>query len=394
MRRILDLDGKHVAQTYERQPVALVEGNGVKVKDIEGNEYLDFIAGIATCALGHSHPTVTEAISEQAKKLVHVSNLFYNQPQVELAEALAEVTPGPIEKFFFCNSGAEAVEAAFKLAIKHTGRSRIVAFEGSFHGRTSATVGATWKKPYREPFEALIPPIFDFVPFDDLDGVKDMIDSQTAAVIVEPIQGEGGVNVPSGDFLSGLRDICDDIGALLILDEIQSGMGRTGRWFACEHWDVEPDVMTMAKALGNGFPIGCMGAKAEVMDSFSPGDHASTFGGNPLGSVAAKAVVETMKEEDIPQRAEEIGRHFKERLKELAKKHEVVREVRGKGLMLAAELVDEESAKFSVSRTREEGILINRTAENVLRFVPPLIIERVHIDRLIKTLDQILEEAS
>ncbi|KXB08143.1 acetylornithine aminotransferase [candidate division MSBL1 archaeon SCGC-AAA385D11] len=394
LESILDLDKKYVAQTYERQPIVLSEGSGIKVKDIEGNEYLDFVAGIATCALGHSHPAVTETISKQAKKLVHVSNLFYNRPQVELAKALAGVTPDSIKKFFFCNSGAEAVEAAFKLAVKHAGRSHIIALEGSFHGRTLATLGATWKKSYREPFKALIPPAFKFVPFDDLDGIKSVINDRTAAVIAEPIQGEGGINVPSENFLSGLRDICDDFKTLLIFDEIQSGMGRTGKWFASEHWNVEPDIMTMAKALGNGFPIGCMGAKSEVMDSFSPGDHASTFGGNPLACTAGKAVVETMKKERLPQHAEEIGRYFKKKLKELAKKHKSVQEVRGRGLMLALELVDEKSARLSVTKAREEGILINRTAKNVLRFVPPLIIEQKHVNQLIKTLDQILKVTS
>jgi acetylornithine/N-succinyldiaminopimelate aminotransferase len=393
MQPIFDLDKKHVAQTYKRQPVALVEGSGVKVKDAEGKEYLDFVGGIAVCSLGHCHPAVTEAIQEQAGKLVHVSNLYYIQPQVELAEALAEVTPSSIGKFFFCNSGAEAVEAAFKLAVKHTGRERVVAMQGSFHGRSAATVGATWKSSYREPFEPLIPKVFDFVPFDDLSAAEKAIGEQTAAVIVEPVQGEGGVNVPSDDFLPGLRKLCDDSGAALIFDEIQCGMGRTGKWFACEHWGVEPDIMTMAKALGNGFPIGCMGAKSEVMASFSPGNHASTFGGNPLACAAAKAVVQTMKAEKLPKRAAEVGVYFKEKLEKLAGKHKSAKEVRGLGLMLALELKSKETASTAVDKARERGFLINCTADKVLRFVPPLIIEREHIDSLVDALDQILKEA-
>ena len=217
---------------------------------------------------------------------------------------------------------------------------------------------------------------------------------ETAAVIVEPIQGEGGVNVPSDDFLPGLRRLCDECGALLIFDEIQCGMGRTGKWFACEHWGTEPDLMTMAKALGNGFPIGCMGAKPEVMDSFSFGDHASTFGGNPLACAAAKAVVEVMKRERIPERAAEVGAYFKGRLDELAEKHEGVREARGLGLMLALELESGEAASAAVEKARERGFLINCTADRVLRFVPPLIIEREHIDKLIEVLDQILKEVA
>jgi predicted acetylornithine/succinylornithine family transaminase len=393
MQRILDLDKGHVAQTYKRQPIALVEGKGVSVKDADGKEYLDFVGGIAVCSLGHCHPAVVKAISEQAEKLMHVSNLYYIQPQAELAGLLAQVTPGSIEKFFICNSGGEAVEAAFKLAVKHTKRERIVAMEGSFHGRTAATVGATWKASYREPFKPLIPGVFDFVPFNDLDAAKKVINEKTAAVIVEPVQGEGGVNVPSDDFLSGLREICDEHESLLILDEIQCGIGRTGKWFACEHWGVEPDVITMAKALGNGFPIGCMGARSEVMGSFSPGDHASTFGGNPLACAAAKAVVKTMKEEKIPERAAEIGSYFKKKLGGLVERHRSVKEARGIGLMLALELESKEIADDVVNKTRERGFLINCTADRVLRFVPPLIVERGHIDKLVDVLGQILREA-
>ncbi len=393
MQRILDLDKEHVAQTYKRQPIALIEGEGVSVKDADGKEYLDFVGGIAVCSLGHCHPAVVKAISEQAERLMHVSNLYFIQPQAELAGLLAQVTPDSIEKFFFCNSGGEAVEAAFKLAVKHTKRERIVAMEGSFHGRTAATVGATWKPSYREPFKPLIPKVFDFVPFNDLDAVKKVINEKTAAVIVEPVQGEGGVNVSSDDFLPGLRELCDERGALLIFDEIQCGMGRTGKWFACEHWGVEPDVITMAKALGNGFPIGCMGARSEVMDSFSHGNHASTFGGNPLACAAAKAVVETMKKEKLPERAAEIGAYFKKKLDGLVEKHRSVKEARGLGLMLALELESKELASVAVEKARERGFLINCTVDRVLRFVPPLIVEREHINKLVDVLDQIIGEA-
>jgi len=392
MKSLLELYEKYVARTYERQPIVPVEGEGVRIRDINGKEYIDFVAGIAVCSLGHCHPEVVRTIKEQAEKLMHVSNLYYIKTQAELAEALAEVTPPSIEKFFFCNSGAEAVEAAFKLAVKYTGRERIVAMRGSFHGRSAAAVGATWNPSYREPFTPLIPKIFDFIPFGDLDAARDTITERTAAVIAEPIQGEGGVNVPPDDFLPGLRELCDDSGALLIFDEIQCGMGRTGKWFACEHWGVEPDIITIAKALGNGFPIGCMGAKPEVMASFSPGDHASTFGGNPLACAVAKTVIRVMKEEKLPQRAAETGSHFKKRLEILSEKHGSVEEARGLGLMLALELKSEEAARKTIDMARERGYLINRTAGKVLRFVPPLIIEKKDIDGLAGTLDQILEE--
>lgn len=392
MQRIKKLDGSYVAPTYRRQPIVLVEGKGMYVKDIGGRRYLDFVGGIAVCALGHCHPAVTKAISEQAKKLVHVSNLYYIQPQAELADLLYKITPQGIDKFFFCNSGAEAVEGSFKLAIKHTKRQHIIAMEGSFHGRTAATVGATWHAAYREPFAPLIPKVFDFAPFNDLSAVERVITDQTAAVIVEPIQGEGGLNVASDDFLPGLRKLCDERGAPLICDEIQAGMGRTGKWFACEHWGVKPDIMTMAKALGGGFPIGCFGAKDEVMASFSPGNHASTFGGNPLACAASKAVIKTMMRLKLPQRAARMGKYFKKRLSELAEKHECVRDVRGLGLMLGMELSSKEIADAALAKARERGFLINCVSDKVLRFVPPLIVERKHIDLLIKTLDEILTE--
>lgn len=392
MQRIRELDERYVASTYRRQPLALVKGRGMFVEDIHGKSYLDFVGGIAVCSLGHCHPALTKAISAQAKKLMHVSNLYYIQQQAELAALLSRVVPKGISKFFFCNSGAEAIEGAFKLAIKHTRRQRIIAMQGSFHGRTAATVGATWKSSYREPFEAIIPKIFDFVPFDDLAAVERAIGEQTAAVIVESIQGEGGVNMPSDDYLPGLQKLCDEHGVLLICDEVQTGMGRTGKWFACEHWGVKPDELTMAKALGGGFPIGCLGAGAEVMSSFTPGDHASTFGGNPLACAAAKAVIKTMQKLKLPQRAAKIGEYFKKRLNELADKHGCVREVRGLGLMLAMELSNKQIADTAVVKARERGFLINCTADKILRFVPPLIIERKHIDRLIEALDEIFSE--
>lgn len=392
MQRIFDLERRFVAQTYKRQPIVLTRGKGMFVWDLDGKKYLDFVGGIAVCALGHSHPAILKAISRQARKLMHVSNLYYIQPQAELAELLSKIAPAGIKKFFFCNSGAEAVEGAFKLAIKHSKRRRIIAMHGSFHGRTAATVGATWKASYREPFDPLIPKIFDFVPFNDLSAVERAISDQTAAVIVEPIQGEGGINVPSDDYLPSLRKICDERGVLLICDEIQTGMGRTGKWFACEHWGISPDIITMAKALGGGFPIGSFGAKEEVMSSFTTGDHASTFGGNPLACATSKAVLETMNRLRLPERAAKIGKYFKDQLTELSEKHACIVDVRGLGLMLGVELNEKKIAEQAVNKMREKGFLINCTAEKVLRFVPPLIVKKEHIDRMTKALDQTLKE--
>jgi len=389
---VKNLTERYIAHTYKRQPLTLVKGRGMFVWDSRGKRYVDFVGGIAVCSLGHCYPALVNAVSAQAKKLMHVSNLYYIQPQAELAALLTKVVPKPIDKFFFCNSGAEAVEGSFKLAVKHTKRQRIIAMQNSFHGRTAATVGATWKHSYREPFEALIPKIFEFIPFNDLAAAELAIDEQTATVIVEPIQGEGGVNIPSDDYLPGLRKLCDEHGVLLICDEVQSGMGRTGKWFACEHWGVKPDIIVMAKALGGGFPIGCFGARSEVAKSFSPGDHASTFGGNPLACAAGKAVVQTMMRLKLPQRAAKMGEYFKKCLEELARKHSCVSDVRGKGLIIGMELSSKELADKVVVKARENGFLINATADKVLRFVPPLIVERRHIDRLIKVLDKILGE--
>ena len=392
MRRVLELSARYLAQTYKRQPVVPIKGRGMFVWDVNGKRYLDFVGGIAVCALGHCHPALLEAIREGSKELMHVSNLYHIARQAELAALLARITPKGIDKFFFCNSGAEATEGAFKLAIKHTRRQRIVAARGSFHGRTVAAVGATWEPAYREPFEALIPKVFDFVPYDDLGALERVMNDRTAAVIVEPIQGEGGVNVPSDDYLPGLRKLCDERGSLLILDEVQTGMGRTGEWFACQHWGVVPDELTVAKALGGGFPIGCLGAKGGVMGSFTPGDHASTFGGNPLACAVAIASIRTMKKQRLPKRAARMGTYFKRRLLELADRHGCVREVRGLGLLLGMELSTEEEARTTVERARGRGFLINCTAGKVLRFVPPLVVERGHIDRLIEALDGVLGE--
>lgn len=388
----LDSEEKHIASTYTREPITLVEGSGVKVKDEEGKEYLDFVAGIAVTGLGHSHPEISEILEKQSQKLVHVSNLYHIKEQAELAKKLAQITPEKIRKFFFCNSGTEAVEAALKLAIKHTGKDKILALRESFHGRTAGSLGVTWKKAYRAPFKSYPFSKCEFISPNDLEGVRESIDEETAALIAEPIQGEGGINVPSQEFLPEVREICREKGVLLIFDEIQTGMCRTGKWFASDHWNVEPDIMTMAKALGNGFPIGCMGAKSEVMGSFEPGNHASTFGGNPLACKVSKKVIEIMLRENIPEHVQRIGDYFKKELEKLSEKHGIVEEVRGLGLMLGVEVDSEENAKTVLEKARENGFLINRTADKVLRFVPPLIIKKKHINKLVKQLDKIFEE--
>ncbi|MEM2282751.1 MAG: aspartate aminotransferase family protein [Candidatus Hadarchaeales archaeon] len=392
MERILELYSKHIAQTYRRQPISFSRGRGVYLWDLKGKRYVDFVGGIAVCALGHCHPSVVKSIREQAGKLLHVSNLYYIREQAELSSLLSEVCPRGIQKFFFCNSGTEAVEASLKLAIRHSKREKIIAMQGAFHGRTAASLAATWKPSFREPFAPLLPKNVEFVPFDDLGALEKVADEKTAAVILEPIQAEEGVRVPSPRFLPGVRKLCSERGILLILDEVQTGFCRTGRWFACEHWGVTPDELTMAKALGGGFPIGCLGARKEVMDSFQPGDHASTFGGNPLACEVARAVIRTMRRLDLPRKVTKTGRYFKRRLEELAEHFKIVSEVRGMGLLLGMELSSKEYAEKAVEGCLKRGYLINCTAERVLRFVPPLVVQEEHIDGLISALEEVLRE--
>lgn len=387
----VEMEQKHIAPTYNRLPIVVDEAEGVKIIDEEGNEYLDFVAGLAVTGLGHSDSEIARVLKEQAEKVVHTSNLYYIQEQIELGKKLAEITPGEIQKFFFCNSGTESVEAALKLSIKHTGRDEFVALDRSFHGRTAGSLGVTWNQDYKNQFKGLVFPKGVFCEHD-LEAVKEEIDENTAAFIAEPVQGEGGVKMFSEEFFKGVKDLCEDNGALMIMDEVQAGMCRTGEWFASNHYDVTPDIITMAKALGNGVPLGCMGASPEVMDSFEPGDHASTFGGNPLSCRAGAKVIELMKEKGFPEKVAEKGDYFKDRLKELVENFDFLEKVRGTGLMLGILTKDGSLADEVVEKAREDGFLINCTSGNVLRFIPPLIIRKEHIDKLIGELRDIMEE--
>ncbi len=379
-----------IAATYKRFPVALVKGEDCTLTDAAGRTYTDFLAGIAVCNLGHCHPRVTAAVAEQAGTLVHVSNLYYTLPQTELAGWLTAHSFA--DRVFFCNSGAEANEAAIKLARrffyeKGEERYRIIAAEGSFHGRTMATLSATGQDKIRKGFHPVLPG-FDFVPFDDADELRDAIGPDTCAVLLEPIQGEGGVRVPSGDYLQAVRHICDEAGILLIFDEIQTGIGRTGRLFAHEHFGIEPDIMTLAKALANGLPMGAMLAKEWAVSAFGPGAHASTFGGTPLVSAAAMATLNALEGEGLIEAGREKGAYFKERLLWLKDRHGTVVDVRGMGLLLGMEL--ETEGDTVVTAAMAEGFLINCIQEKVLRFAPPLTIRQEQIDNLIASLDKIL----
>jgi predicted acetylornithine/succinylornithine family transaminase len=382
-----------LANTYARYPILLVRGKGAQVWDSNDREYLDFVAGIAVCNLGHCHPKVVQALEEQARQLIHCSNLYYNGPQVELARRLCEHSFG--ERVFFCNSGAEATEAAIKLARKyskaHYGPERyeIITMENSFHGRTMGALSATGQKKFHKGFEPLLPG-FTYCPFDDLEAVSRAIGAQTCAVMVEPIQGEGGVILPAPDYLHGLRELCDKTGILLIYDEVQVGMGRTGRLFAYEHYATPPHIMTLAKSLANGVPIGALVATDMVAQAFVPGDHATTFGGNPLATAAGCCVIDALVEDGILENCQAMGNYLLQGLLDLKERYTFIKAVRGRGLMIGCEL--EVEGKKIVERCMEKGVLINCTAGKVLRFIPPLIITKGEVDCLLKCLDEVFAE--
>ena len=386
-KEIIDLDSKYIMQTYGRQPIALTHGNGATIWDADGNEYLDFFAGIAVNVLGQSHPKVIEAIQKQAEKLIHVSNVYYTEEQVKLAKKLAEITI--FDRIFFANSGAEANEGAIKLARKFTGKGEIIATNNSFHGRTLVTVTATGQDKYKEPFKPL-PSGFIHVPFGDSKAIANAITDDTAAVLIEAIQGEGGIVVPPKMYLKEVEAICREKGVLFILDEVQTGFGRTGEMFAYELFGIKPDIMTIAKALGNGYPIGGLLARGEVAEGFDYGDHGSTFGGNPLGCAVALTVIETIKDENLLENSKNLGNYLKNEFINLNEKYDFIIDVRGFGLFLAIEL-DRDSSEIT-NKMRERGFLINSTAGNVLRFAPPLIITKEEIDKMILALDQVFSE--
>jgi acetylornithine aminotransferase len=391
---ILSHCGIHICDTYARLPVLFERGKGCRLWDAEGREYLDFLAGIAVCNLGHCHPEVTRVLCEQADRLVHVSNLFYTRPQAELAEALCARSFA--DRVFFANSGAEANEAAIKLARKYSlerygpGRFHVITMKDSFHGRTLATLSATGQEKIQKGFEPLVEG-FRIVDFNSVEAVERAVDERTCAVLVEPVQGEGGVRFPDPGYLEGLKALCRERDLLLIFDEVQVGMGRTGTLFAHQREGVTPDVMTLAKALGNGLPIGAMLATEEAARAFSPGSHASTFGGTPLICAVARRVLEIISEPAFLQRVDEVGRKALEKLEGLQARHPAfVKEVRGRGLMLGIELTFPGSDL--VRQCLERGFVINCTHDTVLRLVPPLVIEEEAFDPLIETLDSLLKE--
>jgi predicted acetylornithine/succinylornithine family transaminase len=384
------LDAANVMQTYGRLPVAFVRGEGTKLWDSEGNEYLDFLTGLAVTSLGHAHPEVAAAIADQARTLLHVSNLYYNDVQPEVAARLNALLGG-VGRTFFCNSGAEANECAIKLARRYGQRNggpdryHVISAYGSFHGRTLTTLAATGQPQKQETFQPL-PSGFRQVSFDDIDALAAAMDERVAAVMLEPVQGEGGVNPAPAEYLRAVRALCDEREALLIVDEVQTGLGRTGAWFGFQHAGIAPDIVTMAKALGNGVPIGACWAKAEVAAAFAPGDHATTFGGQPLAARAALAVLEVMQREDIPQRAQRAG----ERLCDALAKLDGVAEVRGAGLLIAAELDPGHDAKEVAQGCLDRGLVVNAVTGTALRFAPPLLVSDDEIERAVAIVADVL----
>ncbi|MEM1883700.1 MAG: aspartate aminotransferase family protein [Candidatus Bathyarchaeia archaeon] len=379
-----------MANVYQRYPVCIVRGSGATLHDINGRAYIDCMGGYGVSLVGHCHPRVVSAIKEQCEKLIACHCSLYNDKRTELLEKLVKIAPKGLNKVFLCNSGAEAVECAIKVAVRYTGRSEIISMVRSFHGKTLGALSATWNPKYREPFRSLLNQNFKFVPFGRLDKVEEAITDNTAAIIVEPIQGEGGVHVAPKGFLEGLRKICDEKSILLIFDEVQTGFGRTGRMWASEHWGVTPDIMCAGKAMAGGLPIGATLAREEIMDAFKIGEHTSTFGGNPLACAAASAVIDVILEERLVERAWDLGNRFKAMLEDLVEEYKILREVRGLGLMLGLE------ARIDIYNILMEalnrGVILLYSGKNVIRFLPPLVITMEQLEAVVNILRDILLE--
>jgi acetylornithine aminotransferase/acetylornithine/N-succinyldiaminopimelate aminotransferase len=398
LKDIQAAEAKLLLPTYERNPILFVDGEGMYLIDEQGNKYLDLLSGIGVNALGYGHPAVTETIAKQSKKLVHISNLYFHEGQAELAMRLTERSG--MDRAFFCNSGTEAWEAAMKVAraysaLKrsegHTLGTKFLALDSSFHGRTMGAVSTTHKDKYREPFQPLVPGV-EFVRFNDVEHLRSSFSSDVCAVLIEPVQGEGGIRPVSQEFFAAARELTRSTGALLIADEIQSGLGRTGKWFAYQHFGIQPDVTTLAKPIAGGLPLGVMLCSEEASRGIHPGLHGTTFGGGPLACAVAIAVMDTIEKDGLLANIQQTGAYFKHQLHDLAAKHESIVDVRGMGLMLAVEMNSADLAKQIVAKMLERRILINRTSETILRFLPPYLMGKEHVDLAVKELNEILSE--
>ncbi len=398
LKSIQEAEARLLLPTYERNPILFVSGKSVFLTDEAGENYLDLLSGIGVNALGYGHAAIENAIAEQSKKLIHISNLYFHAGQAELAARLTKMSG--MDRAFFCNSGTEAWEAALKLARANAGLLRsegktlgtkFLALEGSFHGRTMGSVATTHKEKYREPFAPVMPDV-EFVAFNDVADLKSKFSSDVCAVLIEAVQGEGGIRPVSQEFFTTARELTQSTGALLIADEIQSGLGRTGKWFAYQHYGIQPDVTTLAKPLAGGLPMGTLLCTEAAARSIHPGMHGTTFGGGPLACAVALAVLDTMERDALLAHVQEVGAYFRQRLEQLAKKHAVILDVRGLGLMLAVDLNSADLAKAAVAKMLERRILINRTSETVLRFLPPYILGNEHVDTAVDALDEIFTE--
>lgn len=389
---------KLLVQTYDRHSVMFVSGEGVRIRDVEGNDYLDFLSGIGVSALGYNHPAVSKTIAEQSAKLLHTSNLFYHPGTATLATKLTEITG--MDRVFFCNSGTEAWEAALKLARAHatllraegkTIGTKIIALEHSFHGRTMGSVATTHKAKYREPFGPVMPDVV-FVPFNDVEALRAAFSNDVCAIALEVLQGEGGIHAVSQEFLSTARALCDSTGALLLCDEIQSGMGRTGKWTAYQHYGIQPDVTTLAKPLAGGLPMGAMLCTEEAARAMQPGMHGTTFGGGPLVCAVAQTVIDVIENDNLLDHVQDVSAYFIDQLGALAQKHDCITDVRGIGLMIGIEICSSEIAAKMVTAMLERHVVINRTSETVLRFLPPYLITNADVDECIAALDASLTQ--
>jgi acetylornithine aminotransferase/acetylornithine/N-succinyldiaminopimelate aminotransferase len=395
---VMKSEEKLLLPTYDRHKILFEKGRGLYLWDSEGHKYLDFLSGIGVNALGHGHPRIQAALKKQAAKLIHVSNLFFHEYQAELAQKLTKISG--LDRAFFCNSGTEAWEGALKLARAyartqnnngHKAKWRLLALEGSFHGRTFGSLATTGQKKYRQPFAPLMPGV-GFVGFNDVDDLKRQFDGSVCAICLETVQGEGGIRPVSAEFLRTARELTERTGALLILDEIQCGLGRTGKYFAYQHYGIKPDVLTVAKPLAAGLPLGALLTTNRAAAGFHPGIHGTTFGGGPLACAVAVEFLDVLS--GLLDHVAELGDYFHERLDNLKTRHSSIREVRGMGLMLAMDLDSADTAKAVVAQLLREGILINRTHETVLRFLPPYIIQKKHVDQVVRALDSALSQNS
>lgn len=386
---IINFENRLMANVFGKRPLVITRGKGALVWDAKGKEYVDCTGSYGVALLGHSHPKVVEAICKQAETLISCHGSFYNNKRTEFLQKLMSITPMGLNKAFLSNSGAESVECAIKLARKFTGKPEIIAVMGGYHGKTMGALSATWDKKYRQPFQPLVPE-FKHVPPDNLEKIAEAITDKTAAVLLEPIRGEGGIRVPPCDFLPGVRKLCDEKNVLLILDEVQTSFGRTGKMFGCDHWCVAPDVMCLAKPFAGGLPIGITVAKEDVMSSFKTGEHSTTFSGSPLVCAAGCAAIDVLVKDKLVERAGIVGGYFKARLEELQTKYNIVKEVRGLGLMLGMEF--RYDVRNIILKTMDRGVLILDAGRNVLRFLPPLVIKKEHIDKAIAVLDKVIGE--